>query len=164
MEELTLEGVTNSSSALRSAVAAGELERAAAMLGRGVRLYGCVERGTRVAGAVLNAPTANLHLSAGVLPPDGVYSAAAEAGRGEYPAVVNIGFSPTFGVGRRRIEVHLIGFSGELCGEPLSLELRKFLRRERRFDSPEALKKQIAADIEAALRSPEERNRSAAEK
>ena len=151
--ELTCGGVTISSSAIRAAAAAGELERAAAMLGREVCLYGEVGHGFGVAGPVLAAPTANLKLAAGVLPPDGVYCGSASTGGGRYPAVVNIGVAPTFGeAGERRIEVHLLDFRGSLYGASMLVALRRFLRPERKFSSPEELRRQIAQDIVEARR------------
>ena len=153
VDELTCGGVTISSSAIRAAAAAGDLERAAAMLGRDLRLYGTVERGFGIAGPRLSAPTANLKLAAGVLPPDGVYCGSASAEGGTYPAVVNIGVAPTFAeAGTRRIEVHLLDFSGSLYGASMSVALRRFLRPERKFASPEDLKRQIALDISEARR------------
>ena len=70
-----------------------------------------------------------------------------------YPAAVNIGVAPTFGNGLRRVEVHLIGFAGSLYGREICVELHSFLRKERFFSSPEELKKQIAADIEAIMQN-----------
>ena len=65
-----------------------------------------------------------------------------------YPAALNIGIAPTFGNGLHRVEIHLIGFSGSLYGRTLSVLLHRFLRPERRFDSPEELKKQIVCDVQ----------------
>ena len=150
-EELEIGGERVSSSAIRRLTAAGELAAAAAMLGRPCRIFGRVVRGFGEAGTRLAAPTANLETEFGVLPPDGVYAGAAILpGSGErIPAAVNIGFSPTFdrgGTPRRRVEAHLIGFSGSLYGELLEVELLSRLRAERRFDSPELLARQILSD------------------
>ncbi|MBS1370237.1 MAG: riboflavin biosynthesis protein RibF [Lentisphaeria bacterium] len=147
--ELELNGEVVSSSAIRRAVSSGKLERAAEMLGRPYRLIGTVERGYHAASDRLDCPTANLAFSAGVLPPDGVYAAAAYRNGEPCAAAVNIGFAPTFGweQARRRVEVHLLGFSGNLYGSELGVEFLHYLREERTFPEPEALKKQIDRDI-----------------
>ena len=147
--ELELAGETVSSSAIRRAVAAGKLDRAAEMLGRPYRLIGTVERGYHAASDRLDCPTANLAFTAGVLPPDGVYAAAAWRDGVPYAAAVNIGFAPTFGWENsvRRVEVHLLGFSGNLYGCELGVEFLSYLREERTFPDPEALKQQIDQDM-----------------
>lgn len=147
--ELELAGETVSSSAIRRAVAAGKLDRAAEMLGRPYRLIGTVERGYHAASDRLDCPTANLAFIAGVLPPDGVYAAAAWRDGVPYAAAVNIGFAPTFGWENsvRRVEVHLLGFSGNLYGCELGVEFLSYLREERTFPDPEALKQQIDQDM-----------------
>lgn len=149
VNELTYRKETISSTAIRSAIAAGNLTDAAAMLGRGVSLSGKVVHGYRIAGSKLNAPTANLQPDSGILPPDGVYSAAAIFDNMSFPAVINIGIAPTFGNNERRVEVHLIGFTGSLYDKKLTVVLYRFLRKEQTFPSPDELKKQIAKDIEA---------------
>ncbi len=148
--ELTVEGRgVVSSTAIRRLTAAGELDAAAEMLGRWCRIFGRVVHGFRVAGGILDAPTANLELAAGVVPPDGVYCGGVRLDGEIYPAAVNIGRAPTFDYGRKvhRIEAHLPGFSGELYGREIELELYRRLRPERAFADAGELKRQIAADI-----------------
>jgi len=147
-------GEVVSSSAIRRHVAAGELDTASRMLGARVTLYGTIGHGYAVARTKLNAPTANLQLEYGVLPPDGVYCAAAEVEGKVYASAVNCGVSPTFGYAdqRRRVEVHCLDFDGDLYGKKMELKLLSFLRPERKFSSPEELKSQIAKDI-AAIRA-----------
>lgn len=139
-----------SSSAVRALLREGKLDEARGMLGSAPCLAGTVVPGFHIAGKELNAPTANLKLEYGVLPPDGVYAGAAEVGARRFPAVMNIGFAPTYGGNERRIEIHLPGFSGNLYGSFLTVELLGFLRPERKFDSPGALKEQIVLDISGA--------------
>ena len=146
-QELVMNGETVSSSAIRRSTAAGYLEHARSMLGRPVRIFGKVQHGNKVAGAVLSAPTANIDVEYGVLPPDGVYSGRLKIDGVMYPAAVNIGFSPTFQVNRRRVEAHVLDFSGSLYGKTLELELLNFLRKEKSFSSPEELMQQIKQDI-----------------
>lgn len=145
-EEVVIGGETVSSSAIRRAVAAGRIEHAGALLGRPPRLFGTVARGNGIAGSVLHAPTANLEISCGVLPPDGVYAGSIRIGSRNFPAAVNIGFSPTFGGADRRIEAHLLSFDGSLYGMELELELLSFIRHEQKFSSPEALRTRIRED------------------
>ncbi len=97
-------------------------------------------------------PTANLTFSRGqALPADGVYVTKALLGGMPHPSVTNIGKRPTFGENRRTVEVYLIGFSGEIYGEDLRIELVDRLRDEKRFSSPEELKAQISQDVERAM-------------
>ena len=146
-QELVINGETVSSSAIRRSTAAGYLDHARAMLGRPVRIFGHVQHGNKVAGSVLEAPTANVEVEYGVLPPDGVYSGRLKINGVMYPAAVNIGFAPTFQVNRRRVEAHVLDFSGSLYGKSLELELLHFLRGEKIFASPEELMQQIKHDI-----------------
>ena len=139
-----------SSSAVRALLRQGKLDEARGMSGSAPCLSGTVVPGFHIAGKELGAPTANLELEYGVLPPDGVYAGSAEVGGRRFPAVMNIGFSPTYGGNERRIEVHLPGFSGDLYGSSLTVELLGFLRPERKFDSPGALREQIVLDISGA--------------
>lgn len=142
-----------SSSMIREAVAAGDLCRASSMLGSRPKLYGTVECGHRLAGRVLHAPTANLRVEFGVLPPNGVYAARAIVGGRIFPAVTNIGLSPTFGNGdERRVETHIPDFSGDLYRQKLEVELVAKLRDEKRFSAPAELEAQIRADIVDAMR------------
>lgn len=150
--ELQINGNVISSSGIRECIAAGDLAGAAAMLGAAPCLYGEVVPGCGVAGAKLHAPTANLRIEYGVLPPDGVYAGSVEIGGKLFAAVTNIGFSPTFGgTAERRVECHLVGFSGDLYRRRIAVELTARLRDERKFDSAEELAEQIAADRKQAF-------------
>lgn len=149
-----------SSTAIREAVELGDLEGAAAMLGRPVAVYGAVVEGDRL-GRQLGFPTANLDLHHELHPPTGVYAVrarvvrygdAAETGP-TLAGVANIGFRPTL-AGRvpetPRIEVHLLDFAGDLYGRHVEVAFVARLREERRFDGLPALQAQIAADVDAA--------------
>ena len=150
--ELRMNGVIVSSSGIREAVAAGKLDAAEAMLGTPPCLYGEVEKGFGIAERELHAPTANIRVDFGILPPDGVYAGLAEVDGRKFAAVTNIGFAPTFGgTNERRVECHLIGFSGNLYRRRIAVELAAKLRGERKFASVSELAKQIAADREKAL-------------
>ena len=158
VDELCLEtGQTVSSTAIREAVSSGRLDQAEWMLGRRYSLFGTVVHGYHNAGEKLNAPTANLQISDGVLPPCGVYAGIAHLSDHEhFPAAVNIGIAPTFaeqyGKIEPRIEVHLLeGFNGSLYGRKMELELAGFVRPERKFPDISALKRQITNDIEQIM-------------
>ena len=136
-----------SSSLIRMLIKDGNLERAAKLMGRNPVLYGRVIRGFGVAGKELSAPTANLEVDYGVVPPDGVYAARVHLDDEVHPAAVNIGIAPTYGVGTRRVEIHLLDWQGTLYGRELTLEIVEFVRKERKFSDPSELKAQIISDI-----------------
>jgi riboflavin kinase/FMN adenylyltransferase len=138
-----VEGV--SSSRIRELLRAGEMERAAALLGRPHELEGTVVSGDQ-RGGTLGFPTANLSVDPHLLVPAyGIYAGAALDGR----AAISIGVNPHYGGNERRIEAFLLDFEGDLYGKPLRIELWKRLRDERTFESEDDLVRQIALDVEA---------------
>jgi len=143
------------SSAIREAIQAGDLDRAANLLGRPVCLRGSVVQGAG-RGESLGAATANLDVAGMVLPPDGVYLVRVFLGGETAPAIANLGVQPTFGPGApRRLEVHVPGWERDLYGETMEVRMVRFLRPERRFESAAALKRQIARDLAELARSVE---------
>lgn len=150
VKRLSYQGTNISSSAIRLLAGEGKLREAALLLGRRLALTGTVVRGFRVAGKELGAPTANLQLEHGLMVPDGVYAGSARLEEENFPAVLNIGTAPTYQVGERRVEVHLLDFSGDLYDRKLEVELLEYLRQEQKFPSPAALKEQITRDIAQA--------------
>ena len=144
-----------SSTRIREMIRAGDLDAASQMLGRQYALCGRVVEGDRI-GRQLGFPTANLEVTNLVLPPNGVYAAAAKAGGRLYRAALNIGLRPTVASAAPvlRVEAHLLDFQGDLYGAELELELGDKLRDERRFGSPAELRRQIEMDV-AAVRSAE---------
>ncbi|MEW6360437.1 MAG: bifunctional riboflavin kinase/FAD synthetase [Planctomycetota bacterium] len=145
-----LAGRTVSSTTVRDAVTQGDLETAAAMLGRPFSLLGTVVHGDNI-GATLGFPTANLDLHHEVRPPRGVYAARIQLDGRTYVAVVNIGVRPTLRAGSdERVEVHIIGFDGDLHGRDLDVAVLKRLRDEMPFESADALAAQIRRDCDAA--------------
>lgn len=145
------EGRPVSSSLIREAVLAGKLREATYLLGRPPAVFGTVVRGDR-RGTSLGFPTANLELHHAVRPPGGVYAAEVPLDGKVYRTVVNIGTRPTFREsGAEVIEAHLLEFpGGDLYGRNLEVRFLARLRDEQKFDGPEALKKQILADIAGA--------------
>jgi riboflavin kinase/FMN adenylyltransferase len=138
-----------SSSRVRAAVQAGDVDLARQLLTRPYRIRGMVTHGAG-RGAKLGFPTANLAGIDTLLPAQGVYAAQAITPAGNWPAAVNIGPNPTFGEQALKVEAHLIGFQGTLYGQPLEIEFLSRLRSIRPFESIEALKAQVQHDIAAA--------------
>lgn len=137
-----------SSSAIRRALAEGRLDDANAMLGRPYRIVGIVGGGEG-RGAPLGFPTANLEAIEHLLPHEAVYAAVAQLEHDELRlAAVNIGPQPTFGQSASRVEAHLLGFSGELCGQRLGLHLVAKLRGQSRFADANELTAQLHRDVD----------------
>jgi riboflavin kinase/FMN adenylyltransferase len=154
MAAVSLDGRAVSSTRIREAIRAGDLDRVSQMLGRAYSLAGTVVRGDGL-GHQLGFPTANLDATGLALPPHGVYAVHAEAGGKTYRAVLNIGLRPTLQNPnpQLRVEAHLIDFTGELYGQELEVAFVDKLRPETRFPSLAELRAQIARDIlEAQLR------------
>lgn len=140
-----------SSTRLRRMIAQGELEKYREITGKYPLLAGKVVTGMHIAGKELAAPTANLELHYGVPVPHGVYAGCSTVDGQCYKAVLNIGPAPTYDVTQVRIEIHLLGFKGDLYDREISVEVIKKLRDIRKFASAEELKQQIARDMENAL-------------
>ena len=99
---------------------------------------------------MLGFPTLNLSVPPEkVLPADGVYAGRAETPAGSYPAIVNFGARPTFGVTEKKIEAYLDGFSGDLYGADVRIFPERFLRPVMKFASADALRAQLERDKEA---------------
>jgi riboflavin kinase/FMN adenylyltransferase len=146
---LMIEGVPVSSSGIRAALSAGEVERANRYLGRPYAIGGEVVAGAG-RGRGLGFPTANIRPDRPVLVRPGVYAGRVQVDEHHHAAVVNIGVRPTFGDGDLVVEAHLLDFSGALYGRRLRLAFVSRLREERKFPGPEALREQIGQDIAAA--------------
>ena len=141
-----------SSSALRSQLAAGDVEVVARGLGRPFSLTGEVVHGEG-RGRTIGIPTANVAVAEGrALPGDGVYACwAGSEGGGRTPAVVNVGWRPTFAGTSRSVEAHLLVDDGpDLYGQRLTLEFVARVRGEQRFEGSEALVARIHEDIRMA--------------
>lgn len=153
VEGTRIDGELVSSSRIRRALVAGDVEEAARLMDRPHRIRGLVGRGAG-RGARLGFPTANLTGIDTLLPADGVYAARALVdGRGPaYPAACNLGPNPTFGEPGGKVEAHLLGFSGDLYDRRIDLDFLERLRETRRFDGLEALLRQVRADIEETRR------------
>lgn len=143
-----------SSSEIRTAIEAGDMPRAAAMLGRPFSLTAPVLHG-RGFGHTAGVPTVNqVFAESGILPRSGVYACRVRFSDGaSVPAVANVGVCPTFGGdGDIHCETHLIDYAGDLYGERITVEFWHFLRPEKRFETEEELYAQVREDIAQARR------------
>jgi riboflavin kinase/FMN adenylyltransferase len=136
-----------SSTAIRRAVAGGDLATAAALLGRPYTVSGRVERGMG-RGRTIGVPTLNLggFGERKLLPPDGVYAARVEWAGGRSEGMLNQGPRPTFGDGHRSIEVHCFGMDADLYGRWVQVEWVERLRDVQQFASLEQLRQQLDRD------------------
>jgi len=139
-----------SSSGVRRALAAGDMERAARLLGRPYVIDGQVTHGQKL-GRQIGFATANLRIKHNPLPMTGVF--AVEVGglaERPLPGVANLGIRPTVGGTRPLLEVHLFDFDRDIYGAHIAVRFVHKLRDEQRFPNFDALKAQIAADAAAA--------------
>lgn len=151
---VSLDGQPVSSTRIREAIRAGDLDLASQMLGRAYSISGKVLRGDAL-GRRLGFPTANIDIAGRALPPFGVYAAHARISNKSYRAVLNIGTRPTLNNPQPelRAEAHLLDFDGDLYDKELEVAFVDKLRDELRFGSIEELRQQIARDIlDAQLR------------
>jgi riboflavin kinase/FMN adenylyltransferase len=148
---VSLSGRSVSSTRIREAIQAGDLLLANQMLGRSYAVAGRVQRGDQL-GQQLGFPTANLNITGLVLPPPGVFAAQARHQNRLHPAVMNIGIRPTLQRPQPtlQVEVHLLDYRGDLYGQELEVTVVARIRDEQRFPSLEALRAQIALDIQRA--------------
>jgi riboflavin kinase/FMN adenylyltransferase len=145
-----------SSSNIRTSLAQGEIDLANSLLGRPYRFVGRVGQGKQI-GRTIGFPTANLELpTQKCLPRDGVYAVQATINNPDLVSqpqilgVMNIGLRPTVNGDLRSVEVHLFDWQGDLYEQELNVNLIRFIRPEKKFDSLDALKSQIQADCQTA--------------
>lgn len=141
-----------SSTRIRQAVAEGEIELAARLMGRSFSTTGSVLEGNQ-RGRTIGFPTANVsYPKQKVQPPFGVFATRVHLPDDNYLGVANFGLRPTVDEGRNQplLEVHIFDYEGDLYGQTLKVDFVTFLRSERKFDSFDALKEQIKADAESA--------------
>ena len=147
----TAAGETISSSRIRRAVATGDLEEAVECLGRRYSVMGPVVPG-EARGRTLGFRTVNVEPGSPrkLLPPDGVYAVEVRTARGSFGGMLNLGARPTFGDPRRTIEAHMFDVDADFYGDVVEVAFVDRLRDVVRFDGPEALRTQLAADERAA--------------
>ncbi|MBP5189313.1 MAG: riboflavin biosynthesis protein RibF [Bacteroidales bacterium] len=151
-EAVLLDGIEVSSTKIRKALQEGNLVRANAMLGAPYGVCGTVVHGRHV-GTSLGFPTANIRLdeNAKILPADGVYALRVMVDGSAYAAMANLGNQPTFNQQHKELEVHLIGFDGNLYGRELRVEFIGRIRDIRAFGSPDELVAQLRRDKQEAI-------------
>jgi riboflavin kinase/FMN adenylyltransferase len=140
-----------SSTAIRHAIEAGDLAKAAEMLGREYTILGTVVQGEHL-GKKIGFPTANLSAHSEQFPPNGVYFAQATLNGIAYPGVVNLGYRPTVSSGKseRVLEIYLLDFDSDIYGKDVEVRFVRYLRPEQKFENLDALARQIEVDVQQA--------------
>ena len=150
VEPVLCDGEVVSSTLIREWIAAGDMEKAERFLGRSYSIDGTVLMGERL-GRTIGFPTCNFHVDETmVTPPNGVYITTCTLDGQDWPSITNVGVKPTIGKFTKNIETHIFDFSREIYGETIRVHFLKKLRDERKFDSLEALKEEIARNCETA--------------
>jgi riboflavin kinase/FMN adenylyltransferase len=143
-------GTAISSSAIRRAIAYGDLDVAKSMLGRPYDLAGRVVKG-QARGRSIGIPTINLQLPPEkLLPPDGVYAVRVSSPMGDFGGMMNLGGRPTFDEAERIPEIHMFGASGDWYGAEVAVQFVSRIRDTVRFSGVEALVQQLNRDAESA--------------
>lgn len=146
----TINGEVISSTAVRNALARGDMKKVRDMSGRYFSLEGRVITGSG-RGIELGFPTANLDIDLKqALPKDGVYATWSYIDNHARQSVTNIGKRPTFSENKRTIEVHILNYHGDLYRQELKIDIIERLRGEKKFSTAEELKKQITEDVRRA--------------
>lgn len=148
---VTARGEPVSSTVVRRAIAAGDLEQARELLGRWYSVRGRVVSGD-ARGRLLGFPTLNVDPAAPrkLLPPDGVYAVEVVGSRGRFGGMMNLGGRPTFGDESRRLEAHLFDAYGDFYGDEVDVAFVGRLRDTMQFSGPDALIAQLRRDADAA--------------
>ena len=138
-----------SSSRVRGLIADGNVDAARRMLTQPYRIRGMVTHGAG-RGMKIGFPTANVDAVDTLLPAQGVYAGRSVTATGTWPAAISIGPNPTFGEQALKVESHVIDFDGSLFGLPLEVDFLVRLRDIRPFESVDALRQQLARDVDAS--------------
>jgi riboflavin kinase/FMN adenylyltransferase len=146
---VVVNGQVASSSLVRRLVAEGDVAAAADLLGRAFSLTGEVLPGAG-RGHDLGFPTLNMQPEQECTPGQGVYITETAIEGKLHPSATNVGVRPTFEAGPVVVESHLLDYAGYPAGGELEVRFHERVRREQKFPSPEALRRQIAHDVEAA--------------
>ena len=154
-----INGEVVSSTAIRNALADGDMQRVTNLIGRFFSLQGGVTVGVG-RGTELGFPTANLEIDPKqALPSEGVYATWSYIDGKTYQSMTSIGRRPTFGGNERTIETYILDYHGNLYGRQLKIDIVERLRDEKRFDTVEELKKQIAEDVKQGITILDSRGR-----
>jgi riboflavin kinase/FMN adenylyltransferase len=153
IEPILIDGQIISSTQIRQLLRAGEVRRAAHLLGRYCSISGEVAAGMQ-RGRKIGFPTANLTIPAErLIPANGVYATFTQLpgrNRQRLASVTNIGIRPSFEGDARTIETYIFDFNEDIYGQPLTLEFVEYLRSEKKFNNIDELVAQITHDAEQA--------------
>lgn len=142
-----INGEVVSSTAIRKALADGDMKKVRSLAGRPFSLHGQVVTGAG-RGVALGFPTANLDIAPEqAVPADGVYATWAYIDGRTYPSMTNIGQNPTFNDRKRAAEVYVVDYQSDLYGHELKIDIVERLRDVKKFGTAEELKEQIAEDV-----------------
>ncbi|MEW6469279.1 MAG: bifunctional riboflavin kinase/FAD synthetase [Bacteroidota bacterium] len=150
---IDVDNIHVSSTKIREALAKGDISTANLYLGYEYSLRGKVVKGEQL-GKALGFPTANIEVGDKykLVPADGIYAVTAEHEGVTYKGMMSIGFNPTVDGKKRTLEVNLFDFDKDIYGSVLKVNFREWLRKEKKFSSLDALKKQLHADKQATLK------------
>jgi riboflavin kinase / FMN adenylyltransferase len=151
--EQDIDHVGVSSTRIRNALAAGDIETATHFLGKPYSVTGRVIIGDKL-GRILGFPTANIEIDSKfkLIPADGIYAVTVEHEHGNHKAMMYIGNRPTINGTKRNIEVHIFDFNKEIYGDALTIRFHKLIRSDSKFHDLEDLKIQLQLDKVDALK------------
>jgi len=143
-----------SSTYIRSLLENGDLKKTNKLLNRNWSIEGIVQKG-RQQGKKIGFPTCNIDIKDYVIAMPGVYAVKVKQinSNKSLKAIANLGYRPTFNQKKILLEVHIFNFSGNLYNKYLSIEFKKFIRKEKKFKNVNQLRKQIKSDLKVAKRS-----------
>ena len=148
IDTLNILGKKCSTTAIKEALTLGDIKRANTLLGRNYSVSGVVRRDRHV-GTEIGFPTVNIAINRDKFSlKNGVYSGKIDIDGKCYKTVINYGARPTFDLGERLIEAHIVGFSGDLYGKKLTVEFTDFIREIKKFNGKEELIKQLKKDVQ----------------
>ena len=147
-----IDDIAVSSTKIRKAISNGEIEKANTYLGYNFMLTGEVVEGKNL-GEKIGFPTANIYIKEDykLIPPTGAYIVKSIIDNKTVYGMMNIGYRPTVSGKNQTIEIHFFDFNENLYGEKIQIEVLKFLREEKRFNSVDNLKTQLKTDKELSL-------------
>ncbi len=153
ISEKTIKDNKISSTKIRAALSNGNIEIATKLLGHSYSIRGFVVKGDQI-GRKIGFPTANIKnpIAYKLIPKTGVYAVFCYINNIAYKGMLNIGYRPTVEGTNKKIEVHIFNFETEIYGEELEIVFKKFLRKEKKFDSLDELKIQLNEDKNLALK------------
>jgi riboflavin kinase/FMN adenylyltransferase len=143
-----INGEVVSSTRIRQALRQGDMKKIKELMGRHFYLKGKVITSAK-RGRTLGFPTANLDVEPQqALPGDGIYATITQVDGRWFPSATNVGTRPTFGEGKKMVETYLLDFSGDLYNRQIRVEFVQKVRDERRFPSPQELKRRMEKDVQ----------------